>query len=100
MKLKVLIEFKKDGEFGHIAQVGQDPAKPLIWDQTLPNDVKRTLPISLYATTIATISPPPPTTTITAEIPATSNVQSAAGSSTQISSSSSSTSRSLLKDRI
>jgi subtilisin family serine protease len=75
--------------FGHIAQVGQDPAPPIIWDQTLPSGVQRTLPISLNATTTATTttSPTPPTPRTATEIPATSNAQSsAAGSSTEISS--------------
>jgi Subtilase family len=72
---------------GHIAQVGQNQGQPLIWNQTLPNGVKRTIPISLNPTTVvipATVVTPPTIVT-----PATSNAQPIGGAS-QISSTSTS----------
>jgi hypothetical protein len=68
---------------GHIAQVGQNQGQPLIWNQTLPNGVKRTIPISVNPTTIvipATVVTPP-----TIATPVTSNAQPIGGAN-QISS--------------
>jgi Subtilase family len=62
---------------GHIAQVGQNQGQPLIWNQTLPNGVKRTIPISMNPTTVVI-----PATVVT---PVTSNAQPIGGAS-QISS--------------
>jgi hypothetical protein len=68
---------------GHIAQVGQNQGQPLIWNQTLPNGIKRTIPISLNPATVvipATVVTPPTIVT-----PVTSNAQPIGGAS-QISS--------------
>ena len=68
---------------GHIAQVGQNQGQPIIWNQTLPNGVKRTIPISLNPATVvipATVVTPPTVVT-----PVTSNAQPIGGAS-QISS--------------
>jgi hypothetical protein len=60
---------------GHIAQVGQN--QPLIWNQTLPSGVLRTVPINLNPTPTQT-TPTTPTTATRTEI----YVQTVPGSST------------------